>query len=105
MNHANMNHQSIVTAFKNASRRGSTNIYLVYKRENQFYKDTYCILTGNRSDVNKAIINTYKEAAEEKRDNARGDHNNLLDTPFDTWCCGACICNNIQRCDDGQPIK
>jgi hypothetical protein len=100
-----MEHPTIVTAFKNATERGSAEIYLVFKRDNAFYKDTYYILLGNKEQVEQSIINAYKEVAEEKREYPRADHNNILDTPFDTWCCGACICNNLQRCKDDQDIK
>uniref|UniRef100_A0A6C0IJN0 Uncharacterized protein n=1 Tax=viral metagenome TaxID=1070528 RepID=A0A6C0IJN0_9ZZZZ len=100
-----MDHPTIITAFKNASDRGSAEIYLVFKRENQYYKDTYYILLGNKTKAEKAIIHAYKEVAKEKRNYSRADHNNMLDTPFDTWCCGACICNDLQRCSDDQDIK
>jgi hypothetical protein len=91
-----MNHPSIVNAFKNALERESTKIYMSFKRENLFYKDSYYILIGNRTEVEEAITKLYKEVEEEKREFWRADHIDGLDTPFDTWCSGACICYNIQ---------
>jgi hypothetical protein len=91
-----MNHPSIVNAFKNAFERKSDKIYMSFKRENLFYKDTYYILIGDRSQVECAIKKLYREVEEEKRDFYRADNNNVLDTPFDTWCDGGCICYNIQ---------
>jgi hypothetical protein len=100
-----MDHPSIVTAFKNAKERNMDKIFLTFKRESILYKDSYLILKGNKDYVRQAIENEYYNVNEERYSGIRSDHINLLDTPFDTWCCGACICDNIQRCADGQRLK
>jgi hypothetical protein len=103
-----MDHPIIVNAFENARERNKMQepkIYIICKRADIFYKDTYCILMGTWSEVNAAIQNAYKVVAEEKQEYGfnRGDHNELLDTPFDTWCCNECTisakCDDITKCD------
>ena len=100
-----MNHPSIVAAFKHAEERNTDKIFLTFKRDSIFYKDSYLILNGDKEYVKKAIENAYYDVNEERYSSPRADHIALLDTPFDTWCCGACICNNIQRCTGDQRIK
>jgi len=103
-----MDHPIIVNAFDNAKQRTTEGeepiVYISFKRENIFYKDTYCILTGTWAEVVVAIENAYMEVNEAKKEEKfdRGDHNNLLDTPFDTWCCGEC---KLFSCDDKTFIK
>ena len=97
-----MNHPTIITAFKNAATRNKSKIYITFKRDEIFYKDTYLILQGNKQDVEKAIENLYYDVNEERYSGPRADHSELLDTPFDTWCCGACI---LERCNGEQRIK
>jgi len=100
-----MEHPIIVTAFENAVKRNDDKIYITFKRIDIFYKDTYCVLSGNKEYVKTAIENAYYDVNEERYSAPRADHVHLLDTPFDSWCCGACICDNIQRCTDEQLIK
>lgn len=100
-----MDHPTIIAAFKHAEERNTDKIYIIFKRDSIFYKDSYLILNGNKEYVKQAIENAYYEVNEERYSAPRSDHIELLDTPFDTWCCGACICNNIQRCTGGQRIK
>ena len=100
-----MDHPTIINAFVNSSRRNESKIYITFKRDGIFYKDTYLILQGNKEEVEEAISNLYYDVNEERYGAPRADHNDLLDTPFDSWCCGACICNNIQRCNGEQKIK
>jgi hypothetical protein len=107
-----MDHPTIVNAFANAKKRMPNNpmIYMSFKRTGIFYKDTYCILTGTWDDVDDAIQKNYKEISEEKEEDYfdRGDHNNLLDTPFDTWCCGECTflnCDDKPVCDEKTNVK
>ena len=101
-----MDHPIIVNAFANAKTRVSSEkeeeapiIYMSFKRTGVFYKDTYWILTGTWNQVDTAIQKAYKAISGEKQDEhfERGDHNTLLDTPFDTWCCGEC---KFLNCDD-----
>ena len=112
--HADMDHPSIVTAFANAKQRTAKGeepiIYISFKRPNIFYKDTYCILKGTWAEVAVAVENAYMEVNEAKQEKyfVRGDHNNLLDTPFDTWCCGECklfSCQGKTKCDDNTTLK
>jgi len=100
-----MDHPMIVTAFVNALQRKDDNIYMTFERKDIFYKDTYCILSGNQAYVQEAIQNAYFDVKEERDSCPRADHNNLLDTPFDSWCSGACMCDNIRRCADAQVVK
>lgn len=111
-----MDHPIIVNAFANAKQRASTEeeqepiIYMSFKRTGVFYKDTYCILTGTWSQVDTAIQNAYRaiNAEKEEEDFERGDHNTLLDTPFETWCCGECKflnCDDKTVCDERTKVK
>ncbi len=100
-----MYHPTILRAFENATKRNEENIYITFKRDGIFYKDTYLILKGNKEEVETAIANAYYDVNEQRYNAPRADHIDLLDTPFDSWCCGACICNNIQRCNDEQRVK
>jgi hypothetical protein len=97
-----MNHPTIVTAFDNAATRNESKIYITFKRDGIFYKDTYLILQGNKQEVEEAIENLYYDVNEERYSGPRADHIDLLDTPFDTWCRGACI---LERCNEEQLIK
>jgi hypothetical protein len=103
-----MDHPIIENAFANAKQRTAEGdepiIYISFKRPNMFYKDTYCILTGTWAEVVVAVENAYMEVNEAKQEQHfdRGDHNNLLDTPFDTWCCGEC---KLFSCDDKTQLK
>ena len=109
-----MDHPSIVNAFANAKQRTPEGeepiIYISFKRPSIFYKDTYCILKGTWAEVVVAVENAYMEVNEAKQEKYfdRGDHNNLLDTPFDTWCCGECklfSCQDKTNCDDKTKLK
>ena len=115
-----MDHPFIVNAFANAKQRTAEGqapiVYLSFKRSGIFYKDTYCILTGTWAEVVVAIENAYTEVNKAKQEEhfCRGDHNNLLDTPFDTWCSGKCKrfscddqtqCDGQTQCDDQTHIK
>jgi hypothetical protein len=109
-----MEHPSIITAFANAKQRTAAgqepSIYISFKRLNIFYKDTYCILTGTWAEVCVAVEHAYMKVNEEKQEEyfVRGDHNNLLDTPFDTWCSGECklfSCQDKLKCDDTTLVK
>ena len=100
-----MDHPTIVAAFKHAEERNTDKIFLTFKRDSIFYKDSYLILKGDKEYIKQAIENAYYDVNEERYSSPRADHIELLDTPFDTWCCGACICNNIQRCTGEQRIK
>jgi hypothetical protein len=92
-----MDHPTIMNAFLLA--RESNRIYVTFKRENMFYKDSYYILVGDKEQVSLAIQKMYKDVEEEIRDFPRADHNNLLDTPFDTWCNrGCCTEDTIIKC-------
>ena len=107
-----MEHPVIVNAFANAQQSDQTSnsdskepsIYMSFHRPNIFYKDTYWILTGTRKEVAGKIQNAYADLNAERQEPyfERGDQNNLVDTPFDTWCSG--ICNHIQ-CDDHTVVK
>jgi len=100
-----MDHPTIILAFENAANKNEENIYITFKRNGIFYKDTYLILKGNKMKVEEAIEKLYYDVNEERYNSPRADHIDLLDTPFDSWCCGACICDDVQRCDDNQRIK
>jgi len=103
-----MEHPSIVTAFANAKQRTAEgqepSIYISFKRPNIFYKDTYCILTGTWAEVCVAVENAYIEVNKAKQIEYfdRGEHNNLLDTPFDTWCSDEC---KLCSCQDKTKLK
>jgi hypothetical protein len=97
-----MDNPTIQTAFKNAAERNEEYIYITFKRKDLFYKDTYLILTGNEERVEKAISALYYNINEERYSAPRADHNDLLDTPFDSWCSGVC---GLKRCTDNQSIK
>jgi len=103
-----MEHPIIKIAFANAALRTARGqeptVYIIFKRPNIFYKDTYRILTGTLAEVSVAVENAYTAMRAEKQEEHfdRGDQNNLLDSPFDTWCCGECT---LFRCDDKTDVK
>jgi len=104
-----MNTPIIVNAFANAKKRSAEDqdpvIYMTFKRSGIFYKDTYCILIGTWSEVALAIENAYTTLVltQQEEHFDRGDHNNLADTPLDTWCCGDCI--EQTNCDNNTIVK
>ena len=83
------NYPIIMKSFLLAKERDT--IYVSFKRENMYYKDSYYILVGDKEKVSLAIKKMYKDVEEEKRDFPRADHNDSLDTPFDTWCDRSCV--------------
>ena len=93
-----MNHPTIVTAFENAATRENDKIYITFIRCGIFYTDTYWILKGTKEEVEPAIHKTYKMVEEERRNCPQGYDIKMVDTPFDTWCDGSCLCYNV-RCD------
>ena len=105
-----MEHTTIITAFENAGKRDSDKIYITFKRQDIFYKDTYLVLRGTKEEVEQAIQRCYTEVETEKRDYPRADHIDMLDTPFDTWCfmeanlCGESVCDNLQ-CRKSDELK
>lgn len=103
-----MDHPIIINAFANAKLRTARGqeptVYIIFKRPSIFYKYTYRILTGTWREVSVAVENAYRAMHAEKQEKHfdRGDQNNLLDTPFDTWCCGEC---KLFTCDDKTHVK
>jgi hypothetical protein len=90
-----MDHPSIVSAFQNAYKRNKNTIHMVFKRTNIFYKNTYIILSGTSEKIKQIIDILYHDVQEYKKENSRGDHDQLDDTPFDTWCGRKCV--NISK--------
>jgi len=80
-----MDHPTIIRAFNDANAfiNGHAYVYLSFKRENMFYKDSYFIVKGTHEEVKQAIERMYKDVEDEKRDFPRADHIDMLDTPFD----------------------
>jgi hypothetical protein len=90
-----MNHPNIINAFKNARTRNEDSIYMVFQRNNMYYTNTYIIMAGTEEKIKKIISTLYNDTTEYKKENLRGDHDSLDDTPFDTWCGGKCV-NDIK---------
>jgi len=61
-----------------------------------FYKNTHYIFLGTKKELEKVFNKMRLEIEEEKKDKYfdRGDHNNLLDMPLDTFCTDNCGCEN-----------
>jgi hypothetical protein len=96
-----MNHPVIIGAFANQENQANNNdnetkIYLLFKRANIFYRDLYYILTGTKEEVKIKIKKAYQDVEDDKNEYSRSDDIDLLDTPFDTWCSGACLCDNVR---------
>jgi hypothetical protein len=104
-----MNHPIIVNAFARADTRARSNepakIFLIFKRANIFYKDSYSILTGTKEEVETKIKQAYADVESEKRDYPRADNIDLLDTPFDSWCNESCIYKRMPCCDNNTVAK
>ena len=61
-----------------------------------FYKNTHYIFLGTKKELEKVFDKMRLEIEEEKKENyfGRGDHDNLLDMPLDTFCSTHCACEN-----------
>ena len=61
-----------------------------------FYKNTHYIFLGTKKELEKVFDKMRLEIEEEKKEKYfdRGDHNNLLDMPLDTFCTDDCGCEN-----------
>jgi len=99
-----MDHPVISKAFEQ-NISGNGKIYLIFKREGLFYKDSYYILTGTREEVELKIKMAYEDVESEKRDYPLADNNELLDTPFDSWCNESCIYKRMPCCDNNTLVK
>ena len=101
-----MEHPVLIKAFEAAQLRATDRgqIFMLCKRANIFYKDTYYVVTGDDKTVAEAIKKLATATDDEKTNHPRADHIDLLDTPFDTWCSGACV-NEIKPCDADTAIK
>ena len=64
-----------------------------------FYKNTHYIFLGTKKELEKAFNKMRLEIEEEKKDKnfSRGNHNNLLDMPLDTFCSDNCGCENVHN--------
>jgi hypothetical protein len=61
-----------------------------------FYKNTHYIFLGTKKELENVFDKMRLEIEEEKKEKYfnRGDHNNLLDMPLDTFCTDDCGCEN-----------
>ena len=100
-----MEHPTIIKAFENAEKRGETIIYITFKREGIFYKDSYYNLIGTKEEVERKIKKMYLDVEEEKHEHERADGIEDLDTPFDSWCNETCIYKRMRTCDDKTRVK
>ena len=118
-----MEHPTIIKAFENAEKRKATDsillsllhapirtnaepvIYITFKREGIFYKDSYYNLIGTKEEVCKKIKQMYLNVEEEKREHERADGIEDLDTPFDSWCNEQCIYKRMRICNDATKVK
>jgi len=62
-------------------------VYMRFTRLGIFYKNTHYFFTGTKTDLNNFMLERKKEIDEAKKEVGfgRGDHDNLWDTPVDTW--------------------
>ena len=62
-------------------------VYMRFTRMGIFYKNTHYFFTGTKTDLNNFMLERKKEIDEAKKELGfgRGDHDNLWDTPLDTW--------------------
>ena len=75
--------------FTETTTTTTTNIvFMCFTRLNIFYKNTHYIFTGTKSQLQEAFDKMRQEVDETYKEPyyGRGDHDNLLDTPLDTFC-------------------
>jgi len=70
-----------------AKSSSATLLYILFKRPNVFYKDTYLVFVGTLDELNAAMQDM---AAQVLSPHARGDHDHLDDTPLNTFCDKTC---------------
>ncbi len=71
------------------------NLYMRFTRPGIFYKNTHYIFSGTKAELKKAFERLKHEVEDIKKEYGfgRGDHDNLLDIPLDTFCNNHCHCN------------
>lgn len=80
-----------------AKSSSATLIYILFKRPNVFYKDTYLVFVGTLDELNAAMHDMAVQVLCPSSGqvlcplpNARGDHDHLDDTPLNTFCDKTC---------------
>jgi hypothetical protein len=86
-----------------AKSSSATLIYILFKRPNVFYKDTYLVFVGTLDELNAAMQDMAAQvlcpssgqvlcpsSGQVLSPHARGDHDHLDDTPLNTFCDKTC---------------
>jgi hypothetical protein len=82
---------------ENAVDRENGYLYMRFTRPGIFYKNTHYIFNGTKRRLEKALNQLRKEAEEYRIENkdSRADHDQLMDSPLDTFCTATCSCNDL----------
>ena len=64
----------------------SRNAYILFKRSHVFFTDTYLVFNGTLDDLNRVMQKQQASLVT----NERGDHDQLDDTPLQTFCDKSC---------------
>lgn len=71
-------------------------MHMCFTRPGIFYKNTHYLFSGTKSELQVAFTKLQTDIEEEKKEPyfGRGDHDDLLDMPLDTFCNNLCHCHN-----------
>lgn len=69
-------------------------VYMCFTRPGIFYKNTHYMFSGTKAELQIAFNKLQTDIEEEKKEPyfGRGDHDDLLDTPINTFCSNLCHC-------------
>jgi hypothetical protein len=70
-------------------------VHMCFSRSAIFYKNTHYVFSGTKKDLTFAFDKMQQEINEAKQEPYfnRGEYNELLDTPLDTFCSDKCYCH------------
>ena len=77
-------------------------VYMRFTRKGIFYKNTHYFFAGTKHNLENFISKEREciETAKKEIGFGRGDHDNLLDTPLDTFCDKYCDCEEYPLMED-----
>ena len=77
-------------------------VYMRFTRKGIFYKNTHYFFAGTKQNLEKFIAKERAsiESAKKEKGFGCGDHDNLWDTPLDTFCDKYCDCEEYPLMED-----
>lgn len=78
------------------------NVFMIFTRPAIFYQNTHYIFIGTKEELRILFQHQRDEIDAIKKDNefGRGDHDDLMDMPLDTFCNNLCECSRRTEPND-----